>query len=80
VRIFSLASFAGVAFLTLPRAKPHDIAAERRSISAFRNALAINVNSQACDGVAFANRENFVHLIFDRISDRESACATGRSF
>jgi hypothetical protein len=27
----------------LPRAKPDDTAAERRSISAFRNALAINV-------------------------------------
>jgi hypothetical protein len=31
------------AFLTLPRAKPDDTAAERRSISASRNALAINV-------------------------------------
>src|SRR3954470_14227357 len=30
-------------FLTLPLAKPDDTAAERRSISASRNALAINV-------------------------------------
>jgi hypothetical protein len=40
---FSLASFGVGAFLTLPRAKPDDTAAERRSISASRNALAINV-------------------------------------
>src|SRR5258708_16177212 len=40
---FSIVSFDVGAFLTLPRAKPDDTAAERRSISAFRNALAINV-------------------------------------
>src|SRR5580704_9211229 len=40
---FSLPSFGLGAFLTLPRAKPDDTAAERRSISASRNALAINV-------------------------------------
>src|SRR5580704_8020161 len=40
---FSLASFGVGAFLTLPRAKPDDTAVERRSISASRNALAINV-------------------------------------
>ena len=40
---FSLASFGRAGFLTLPRAKPDDTAAERRSISASRNALAINV-------------------------------------
>ena len=40
---FSLISFDVGAFLTLPRAKPDNTAAERRSISAFRNALAINV-------------------------------------
>src|SRR5580704_17392134 len=40
---FSLPSFGLGAFLTLPRAKPHDTAAERRSISASRNALPINV-------------------------------------
>ena len=40
---FSLVSFDVGAFLTLPRAKPDDTAAERRSISASRNALAINV-------------------------------------
>src|SRR3984893_17829726 len=40
---FSLLSFGLGAFLTLPRAKPDDTAAERRSISASGNALAINV-------------------------------------
>jgi hypothetical protein len=40
---FSLISFDVGAFLTLPRAKPDDTAVERRSISASRNALAINV-------------------------------------
>src|ERR1700731_2421497 len=40
---FALASFGKRAFLTLPRAKPDDTAAERRSISASGNALAINV-------------------------------------
>src|SRR5260370_14615742 len=40
---FCLVSFDAGAFLTLPRAKPDDTAAERRSISASRNALAINV-------------------------------------
>src|ERR1700730_16324679 len=40
---FSLPSFGLGAFLTLPRAKPDDTAVERRSISASRNALAINV-------------------------------------
>ena len=35
-------------------------------------------NSQGCDRVAFANCENFVHLIFDRIGGRRSAGATGR--
>src|SRR4051812_17950732 len=41
--LFSLAFFDVGAFLTLPRAKPDDTAAERRSTSASRNALAINV-------------------------------------
>src|SRR4029077_14710778 len=41
--LFSLAFFDVGAFLTLPRAKPDDTAAERRLISASRNALAINV-------------------------------------
>src|SRR3981189_1870455 len=41
--LFSLAFFDVGAFPTLPRAKPDDTAAERRSISASRNALAINV-------------------------------------
>ena len=40
---FSLHFLGRGAFLTLPRAKPDDTAAERRSISASRNALAINV-------------------------------------
>src|SRR2546423_6997239 len=43
VGIFLLSFFDVGAFLTLPRAKPDDTAAERRSISASRNALAINV-------------------------------------
>src|SRR4051812_43356840 len=41
--LFSLAFFDAGAFLTLPRAKPDDTAAERRPTSASRNALAINV-------------------------------------
>src|SRR4051812_22503692 len=41
--LFSLAFFDVGAFLTLPRANPDDTAAERRSTSASRNALAINV-------------------------------------
>ena len=40
---FPLASLGGADFLTLPRANPDDTAAERRSILASRNALAINV-------------------------------------
>src|SRR5882724_6991343 len=40
---FSLTFFDVGGFLTLPRAKPDDTAAERRSTSASRNALAINV-------------------------------------
>jgi len=39
---FSLISFDVGAFPTLPRAKPDDTAAERRSIPGSRNALAIN--------------------------------------
>jgi hypothetical protein len=42
VRLFLLHLFRHT-FLTLPRAKPDDSAVERRSISASRNALAINV-------------------------------------
>src|ERR1700704_6406 len=41
--LFSLTFFDVGGFLTLPRAKPDDTAAERPSISASRNALAINV-------------------------------------
>src|SRR3954452_23523964 len=41
--LFSLAFFDVGALLTLPRAKPDDTAAVRRSTSASRNALAINV-------------------------------------
>src|SRR6478672_13045348 len=44
---FFLPSFGQGAFLTLPRAKPEDTAAERRSISASGNALAINVILEA---------------------------------
>ena len=35
-------------------------------------------NSQGCDRVAFANCENFVHFIFDRIGGRGSGGATGQ--
>src|SRR5205809_6482487 len=41
--LFSLTFFDVGGFLTLPRAKPDDTAAVRRSTSASRNALAINV-------------------------------------
>ena len=66
------------AFPTLPRAKPDDTAAERRSISASRNALAINVILKA----AMASPPQIARaLIFDRIGGgRGSVCATGHCF
>jgi hypothetical protein len=64
---FSPYSFGRRAFLTLPRAKPDDTAAERRSISASENALAINVILKAAMAYPPANCESFLHLIFDRI-------------
>jgi hypothetical protein len=60
---FSLPAFGLGAFLTLPRTKPDDTAAERRSISASRNALAINVILKA----AMAPPPKLRELIFDRI-------------
>src|SRR6202022_1303805 len=44
---FALIPFDVGGFLTLPRPKPDDTAVERRSISASRNALAINVIPKA---------------------------------
>jgi hypothetical protein len=45
---FSSGPFSG----TLPRTKPDDTAAERRSISTFQKCVGDQCNSQGCDGVA----------------------------
>jgi hypothetical protein len=72
---FSLPAFGLGAFLTLPRTKPDDTAAERRSISASRNALILEAAMASPPQIARAS------FIFDRIGGgRGSVCATGHCF
>jgi hypothetical protein len=75
---FSLPSFGRGAFLTLPGAKPDDTAAERRSISASRNALAINVILKAA--MASPPQNYFAPHLRSHRPRSGSACATGHSF
>src|ERR1700721_2580744 len=51
VRIFLLSFFRWGGFLTLPRAKPDDIAEEAIDPS-FQKCIGDQCNSQGCDGVA----------------------------
>ena len=68
VHIFLLSFFRQArAFLTLQRAKPDDTAAERRSISASRNAS--QCNSQGCDGVAPQNCESSSSIALAAVED-----------
>src|ERR1700726_2291295 len=74
-----LISFDLGAFLTLPRAKPDDTATERRSISASRNALAINVILKAA--MASSPQIARASFTFEHIGrGRGSVCATGHCF
>ena len=77
VGIFLLSFFRWGGFLTLPRAKPDDIAGEAIDLS-FQKCIGNQRDSHGCDGVAPANCESFLHLIFDRIGGdgRGSVCAT----
>src|SRR5580704_4083809 len=61
VGIFLLSFFRWGGFLTLPRAKPEDIAEEAIDLS-FQKCI-----GDQCNGVAPANCESVLHLIFDRI-------------
>src|SRR4051812_2772260 len=73
--LFSLAFFDVGALLTLPRAKPDDTAAERRSTSASRNALAINVILKAAMALPRKLRELPVpHLRSHRRRSGKGSC------
>ena len=66
--------------MTLPRAKPDDIAGEAIDLS-FQKCGGDLCNSQGCDGVAPANCESFLHLIFEHIGGAPgSVCATGHCY
>jgi hypothetical protein len=75
---FSLASFGRLS--NLATSEPDGTAAERRSISASRNALAANVILKAARASRPQNCESFLRLIFDHIGgDWGSVYATGHT-
>jgi hypothetical protein len=68
VGIFLLSFFRWGGFLTLPRAKPDDIAGEAIDLS-FQKCVGHQCNSLGCDGVAAANCESSSSIASAAVED-----------
>jgi hypothetical protein len=66
--IFLLSFFRWGGFLTLPRAKPDDIAGEAIDLS-FQKCVGHQCNSLGCDGVAAANCESSSSIASAAVED-----------